>query len=853
MVETLSDRNYACFCCSDYISTNKESDCESCGEKIDIGPDLVGTKVDGKTLSEYVARGFYGLTFRCENRLGISSAIKLIPKRLYATRGKNFEEEISKYVSLHDHPNIARLSDTGEAAISINGKQVEFHYIIMEWIEGQTLREFYQNERVSFIDVYSICSEVSSALSRFEANSLVHNDLNAENIMVVQLGNDEIGTKYGRSRTQIKIIDTGSAVYKGGEDKEKIADLHFVGQHTTALINAVYKDAPQPPLEEQDFLASLNNLAGQLRDESETRRITTAQAFYERVQEAYESRAGIHIEANESLKTPFAYLNALDFKDNSTLVGRLFNDEFPWIRESIMSAAQQVLITGPRGCGKTMILKNMRLRTQLLSSTQEPSPADFEAILSRLDFVGFFVSARVEIGNHLLTKKLAEWAEDDNNVICKFQLLYAQEALDTLSLIKSRFKVEYDLQAELRLCHWINQAIGRDAKTLPEALSDVRRTIQNIRQCQFVPKQAVTLMSGGFFKELCRLIARLHPSFEGKNINFLLDDFSRPKIPASTQKSLLPLIWAAGEGYFFKVSAHSKSVENVDNRDVRYDEQRDFTEVNLGKEYIDFTSRSAGTRSAHGAISNIIKRRFSFSEKFKGEDVEPAKILGTGETKIAERLVDSATKGGSYNYKGWKTILSLCSGEISFVLDIFGKLYESHDPQAPYPISTQVQNRTIKDLSKNELVQLQSVRHVHANLYTVAKAFGDMSRIKLLGPKVKDGKNSRFAEYTRMEIDLQDQNQNAIDAMNELIASGVFIDGGLSSSSRGTPTQRLIFRRLFTPAFLTTWNNRDGFNWTQRRFLQFISTPEDFVSNERLKEPSPGSVPLLDRLPSNDA
>lgn len=850
MIENPSDRNYACFVCSDFITKDKGGTCEKCGSPMEVGEEIVGVKIAGRTLTEFKGRGFYGLTFKCESAIGIPAAIKLIPKKLYSIREKNFGQEIQKYVQLRSHQNIARLDDAGEASIQVQGQSVDIHFILMEWIEGKTLREFYETEDVSCTDVYSVCTQVSDALSRFESFDLVHNDLNADNIMVSELSDDELGSRIARSRIQVKLIDTGSAVYKEAQNPDKIDDLYFLGQHITALVKSAYKENGATVLEEQNLLDSLNNLAGQLRDEDPSRRIGTASAFSERVREAYESRRKIKIEIDETLKSPFAYLNALDFKDNSTLVGRLFNDEFPWIRQSIMSSAQQVLITGPRGCGKTMILKNMRLRTKLLSSSIEPSPEGFGKLLAQIDFLGFFISARVEIGNYLLTQKLAEWAQSEENIVCKFQLLYALEVIETLVLIKTHYKVEFDLDAELKICALLNIAMNRDSRTLTEALSDIRRTIQEIRQSQFAAEEATSLLSGGFLKSLCSSVEGLHPAFEGKSFNFLLDDFSAPKIPASIQRSLLPLIWAPGEGYFFKVSAHSKSVESEDNRGVTYNEQRDYAEVNLGKEYIDFTTGASGKTTAHRAIRNIISRRFALSdsEEFKDFDFDPVAILGRGESRIAENLAKASKSGKAYQYKGWQTILALCSGEISFVLDIFSKLYESHDKGAAYPISTQIQNRTIKELSKGELVQLQSKRNLQSNLYLVAKAFGDMSRVKLLGPEVKDGDKTRLAEYTRMEIDLQEQDETARSAMNELISNGVFIDGGLSSSSRGSPTQRLLFRRLFTPAFPTTWNNRDGFNWTQKRFLQFIANPDEFAKSEKLKSTPGKDTPLLDGL-----
>jgi len=835
MIETPSDRNFACIACSGFYTKDIESCCPECGSPIDIGLNFVGQTVGGYDLTDYIGRGFYGLTYKCKNRAGIDFAIKIIPEKIYKKQDKDFDSEIDKYTALRNHPNIARLEDKGKDIIQFGESEIPCYFLVMEWIEGKTLRSFLEKEKITATDVFSICTEIASALDRFEGANLCHNDLNADNIMVVELEIDELGIRYTSSRVQIKIIDTGSAIFQDERHHSKISDLNFLGLHIAKMIDAV-KQTRHLPLEQQAFLETLERYVGRLRDENASRGFTTARDFIQRLRDAYDRKERYEIEANETLRTPFEYLNALDFGDNSTLVGRLFHDDFPWVRESIMAPSQQVLVTGPRGCGKTMILKNLRFRTRLLATSDEPTPESFIQVADRSDFIGLFVSARVEFGNNLFTEKLPAWAQEEDNTICFFQLLYALEALETLVLIKTHFGVEFDLRAELNFCDLINNAINQNARSLNEALSDVRTCILKIRMCEFEHKDADVLTGGGFLRRLCSVFLNLHPSFKGKKINFLLDDFSKPKVPASIQKSLLPLIWAPGEGYFFKVSAHSKSTEKSDSRGNQYDAHRDFSEVNLGKEFISYTNTKSGQESIDKTLTSILSRRFMLSAQNSGSFVEPKTVLGPGPDSIAEELTKAQEAGTSYQYRGWKTIQALCSGEISFVIDVFGRLFESHDKHASYPISATIQNRVIKELSKNELRSLQYLPQVHTNLFEIAQAFGVLSRHKLISKKVKDGKNSRYAEYTRMEVDLKKQNAKASDAMDELISSGVFIDGGYSSSSSATPTQRLLFRKIFTPAFPTTWANRDGFNWTQERFLEFSLDPLGFVKELTKKD-----------------
>jgi serine/threonine protein kinase len=87
-----------------------------------------------------------------------------------------------------DHPNILRIFDTGEA----NG----YFYIEMEYITGQTLREYMvANPRIAERDVLSIASQVVKALeyahqvkmtgpSGETISGILHRDIKPENIMI---------------------------------------------------------------------------------------------------------------------------------------------------------------------------------------------------------------------------------------------------------------------------------------------------------------------------------------------------------------------------------------------------------------------------------------------------------------------------------------------------------------------------------------------------------------------------------------------------------------------------------------------------------------------------------------------
>jgi hypothetical protein len=141
-------------------------------------------------------------------------------------------------------------------------------------------------------------------------------------------------------------------------------------------------------------------------------------------------------------------------------------------------------------------------------------------------------------------------------------------------------------------------------------------------------------------------------------------------------------------------------------------------------------------------------------------------------------------------------------------------------------IGVQAQNKVIRQYARQELYKLQDYPGINCNLYEIALNFGKMSLFKLQHEEVRQkGKQSRPAEYLRIEVQISQFADEIRAGIAELVRNGVFIDGGFSSSSQGTPARRLIFRKMFTPAFPTTFHSRDTFPMSAAHFLEFIRDP----------------------------
>ncbi len=139
--------------------------------------------------------GGMGIVFRAwDERLHREVAIKLLHDE-YTTPGmrERFLLE-ARAASALNHPNICMIFDIGEQ----DGEP----YLVMEVLEGMTLKQKIAQGAVEFEDLVRISEEVAEALSAAHAKGIVHRDIKPANIFLV---------KKPGGRQQAKVLDFGLA------------------------------------------------------------------------------------------------------------------------------------------------------------------------------------------------------------------------------------------------------------------------------------------------------------------------------------------------------------------------------------------------------------------------------------------------------------------------------------------------------------------------------------------------------------------------------------------------------------------------------------------------------------------
>lgn len=153
----------------------------------------------GKKLGPYeiislAGSGGMGEVYKAkDSRLNRTVAIKVLPQHLAdnADALKRFEAE-ARAVSGLNHPHICTLFDIG----SQNG----LHYMVMEYLEGETLRTRLMAGALSLRKTVELASQIASGLGAAHEKGVVHRDLKPENIFLTR-------------EDRVKILDFGLAYH----------------------------------------------------------------------------------------------------------------------------------------------------------------------------------------------------------------------------------------------------------------------------------------------------------------------------------------------------------------------------------------------------------------------------------------------------------------------------------------------------------------------------------------------------------------------------------------------------------------------------------------------------------------
>jgi predicted ATPase/tRNA A-37 threonylcarbamoyl transferase component Bud32 len=144
-------------------------------------PLSAGAKLGPYEILSPIGAGGMGEVYKARDaRLDRTVAIKVLPERISERTDlrARFERE-ARAASALNHPNIITIHEIGE----ISGT----HYIVTEYVEGETLRQRMSGApqgRLGLAEVLDVAVQIAAALAAAHGAGIIHRDIKPENVMV---------------------------------------------------------------------------------------------------------------------------------------------------------------------------------------------------------------------------------------------------------------------------------------------------------------------------------------------------------------------------------------------------------------------------------------------------------------------------------------------------------------------------------------------------------------------------------------------------------------------------------------------------------------------------------------------
>ena len=548
--------------------------------------------------------------------------------------------------------------------------------------------------------------------------------------------------------------------------------------------------------------------------------------------------------ASPRLVTPFDYPNCEQMGNSHLLLKSLYSDRLLGLSE--IHARLNLVLTGPRGCGKTTVFRALSLDYLTFVDDDAPSSVKYIGIYYRCDDL-YFNFPRYE------TPERSEALDVPMHFLTATLLATALEQLEAWA--RRHFKSEFERKEE-HLVAELWEILGSDRPDAPGAdrlatlvgrlrSRERKRAARKQRFVHVAAERIDNYCGPGSMIEACRVVRERFSFLEDRPFYFFIDDYSDPKITNALQANLNRLLLFRSPDVFFKLSTESPvsfARRDVDGKE--FVEFREFNLLNLGLRYI--TDESNQRRMF---LEDLFNRRFREVNEYPVKTLE--ELLGStprNENAFARALQRPRGEKGedgreSRYYFGCETVAAMCSGDIYYMIRLVSRMVEDcggkerlATSSATPRIPSELQNKSVRAAAGEFMESIRTLPGRGPQLAAVVSAFGNTVRSYLLyetsgnGPADPPHQASRIEPYEALRL-----SGDAREILRELLRYSIFIEDPRGKSRRGQVVPRFYLRRYLIPHFGVTFSKRDSLQMESDELETLLCAPGKFESEMRLK------------------